>query len=56
LRWVGRRLGQDNGQPIVPNQPVRNLPRVGMPRLDEDYLALTTMHSAKGQEWRSVSY
>lgn len=27
----------------------------GMPLLDEDYLILSTMHSAKGQEWRAVS-
>jgi DNA helicase II / ATP-dependent DNA helicase PcrA len=26
----------------------------GMPLLDEDYLVLSTIHSAKGQEWRSV--
>jgi DNA helicase-2/ATP-dependent DNA helicase PcrA len=26
----------------------------GDPRLDEDYLILSTIHSAKGQEWRSV--
>jgi DNA helicase II / ATP-dependent DNA helicase PcrA len=26
----------------------------GRPRLDEDYLILSTIHSAKGQEWRSV--
>jgi DNA helicase-2/ATP-dependent DNA helicase PcrA len=26
----------------------------GMPLLDEDYLILSTIHSAKGQEWRSV--
>jgi DNA helicase II / ATP-dependent DNA helicase PcrA len=26
----------------------------GPPRLDEDYLVLSTIHSAKGQEWRSV--
>jgi DNA helicase II / ATP-dependent DNA helicase PcrA len=26
----------------------------GAPRLDEDYLILSTIHSAKGQEWRSV--
>jgi len=23
-------------------------------RLDEDYLILSTIHSAKGQEWKSV--
>src|ERR1017187_3666683 len=26
----------------------------GLPLLDEDYLILSTIHSAKGQEWRSV--
>jgi DNA helicase-2/ATP-dependent DNA helicase PcrA len=26
----------------------------GVPLLDEDYLVLSTIHSAKGQEWRSV--
>ena len=25
-----------------------------MPVLDEDYLILSTIHSAKGQEWRSI--
>ena len=27
----------------------------GMPLLDEDYLILSTLHSAKGQEWNAVS-
>lgn len=26
----------------------------GAPRLDEDYLVLSTIHSAKGQEWKAV--
>jgi DNA helicase-2/ATP-dependent DNA helicase PcrA len=26
----------------------------GAPLLDEEYLILSTIHSAKGQEWRSV--
>jgi DNA helicase-2/ATP-dependent DNA helicase PcrA len=26
----------------------------GIPHLDEDYLILSTIHSAKGQEWKSV--
>jgi DNA helicase-2/ATP-dependent DNA helicase PcrA len=26
----------------------------GVPRQDEDYLILSTIHSAKGQEWRAV--
>jgi DNA helicase-2/ATP-dependent DNA helicase PcrA len=28
--------------------------RAGVPVLDEDYLILSTIHSAKGQEWKSV--
>jgi DNA helicase-2/ATP-dependent DNA helicase PcrA len=28
--------------------------RAGPPHLDEDYLILSTIHSAKGQEWKSV--
>jgi DNA helicase-2/ATP-dependent DNA helicase PcrA len=28
--------------------------RAGVPLLDEDYLILCTIHSAKGQEWKSV--
>jgi len=28
--------------------------RSGVPHLDEDYLVLSTIHSAKGQEWKSV--
>lgn len=28
--------------------------QAGVPLLDEDYLILSTMHSAKGQEWKSV--
>ena len=29
--------------------------QAGVPLLDEDYLILSTIHSAKGQEWNSVS-
>ena len=28
--------------------------QAGVPLLDEDYLILSTVHSAKGQEWKSV--
>ena len=28
--------------------------QAGVPLLDEDYLSLSTIHSAKGQEWKSV--
>ena len=30
--------------------------QAGVPLLDEDYLILSTIHSAKGQEWRSVFF
>jgi len=29
-------------------------PKAGSPELDEDYLILSTSHSAKGQEWDAV--
>ena len=29
--------------------------RAGLPLLDEDYLILSTIHSSKGQEWKSVT-
>jgi len=28
--------------------------QAGVPLLDEDYLILSTIHPAKGQEWKSV--
>jgi DNA helicase-2/ATP-dependent DNA helicase PcrA len=28
--------------------------QAGVPLLDEDYLSLSTIHAAKGQEWRAV--
>ena len=34
--------------------PAATSDRAGVPGLDEDYLILSTVHSAKGQEWRSV--
>jgi DNA helicase II / ATP-dependent DNA helicase PcrA len=34
--------------------PYATSDRAGVPVLDEDYLILSTIHSAKGQEWRSV--
>lgn len=34
--------------------PAATSDRAGPPLLDEDYLILSTIHSAKGQEWRSV--
>jgi DNA helicase II / ATP-dependent DNA helicase PcrA len=37
---------------LDPTQASGNL--AGPPLLDEDYLVLSTVHSAKGQEWRSV--
>lgn len=34
--------------------PSANSDEAGTPLLDEDYLILSTIHSAKGQEWKSV--
>jgi len=35
--------------------PSATTAEAGAPLLDEDYLILSTMHSAKGQEWRAVT-
>ena len=39
---------------ITLDPPVATGDRAGPPLLDEDYLILTTIHSAKGREWRIV--
>jgi DNA helicase II / ATP-dependent DNA helicase PcrA len=36
------------------NPPEATSDQAGTPLLDEDYLILSTIHSAKGQEWKSV--
>jgi ATP-dependent DNA helicase UvrD/PcrA len=36
------------------NPPEATSDEAGTPLLDEDYLILSTIHSAKGQEWRAV--
>jgi DNA helicase-2/ATP-dependent DNA helicase PcrA len=36
------------------NPPDATSDEAGVPHLDEDYLILSTIHSAKGQEWKSV--
>ena len=36
------------------NPPDATSDQAGVPLLDEDYLILSTIHSAKGQEWKSV--
>jgi DNA helicase II / ATP-dependent DNA helicase PcrA len=36
------------------NPPEATSDEAGVPLLDEDYLVLSTVHSAKGQEWRAV--
>jgi DNA helicase-2/ATP-dependent DNA helicase PcrA len=36
------------------NPPEATSDEAGAPMLDEDYLILSTIHSAKGQEWRAV--
>jgi hypothetical protein len=35
-------------------RPIATSDEAGTPLLDEDYLILSTIHSAKGQEWKSV--
>jgi DNA helicase-2/ATP-dependent DNA helicase PcrA len=39
---------------LTPDPPDATSDQVGVPLLDEDYLILSTIHSAKGQEWKSV--
>jgi DNA helicase-2/ATP-dependent DNA helicase PcrA len=39
---------------ITLDPPSSTSDEAGVPGLDEDYLILSTIHSAKGQEWRSV--
>src|SRR5258708_18048122 len=34
--------------------PDATIDQAGVPLLDEDYLILSTIHSAKGQEWRAL--
>jgi DNA helicase-2/ATP-dependent DNA helicase PcrA len=40
---------------ITLDPPEATSDRAGSPLLDEDYLILSTIHSAKGQEWKSVT-
>jgi DNA helicase-2/ATP-dependent DNA helicase PcrA len=39
---------------VTLDPPAATSDEAGVPGLDEDYLVLSTIHSAKGQEWRSV--
>ncbi len=39
---------------ITLDPPEATSDRSGVPHLDEDYVILSTIHSAKGQEWKSV--
>jgi DNA helicase-2/ATP-dependent DNA helicase PcrA len=39
---------------ITLDPPEATSDRAGPPKLDEDYLILSTIHSSKGQEWKSV--
>ncbi len=39
---------------ITLDPPEATSDRAGPPNLDEDYVILSTIHSAKGQEWKSV--
>ncbi|MCG2584005.1 ATP-dependent helicase [Massilia sp. TS11] len=40
---------------VTLDPPEATSDRAGPPHLDEDYVILSTIHSAKGQEWKSVS-
>ena len=40
--------------PVQAAQEINPYDQSGVPLLDEDYLILSTIHSAKGQEWKSV--
>jgi DNA helicase II / ATP-dependent DNA helicase PcrA len=40
---------------LMLDPPQATSAEAGKPLLDEDYLILSTMHSAKGQEWKSVA-
>ena len=40
---------------ITLDPPAASSAMADAPRIDDDYLILSTIHSAKGQEWRSVS-
>src|SRR5258706_13581111 len=48
----------EKGRPSLPNGPLAppqaTSDLAGAPHLDEDYLILSTVHSAKGQEWDAV--
>ena len=39
---------------VTLDPPSSTSDEAGVPLLDEDYLILSTIHSAKGQEWRAV--
>lgn len=39
---------------ITLDPPEATSDRAGVPHLDEDYVILSTIHSSKGQEWKSV--
>jgi ATP-dependent DNA helicase UvrD/PcrA len=39
---------------LILDPPDATSDQAGVPLLDEDYLILSTIHSAKGQEWKSV--
>ena len=51
---AGYRSRQQFLTELMLDPPDATSDEAGMPLLDEDYLILSTIHSAKGQEWRSV--
>ena len=51
---AGYRSRQEFLTQLTLDPPDATSDEAGAPLLDEDYLILSTIHSAKGQEWRSV--
>ena len=47
----GRKHGRERFLTETLDPPDATSDEAGMPLLDEDYLILSTIHSAKGQEW-----
>ena len=51
---VRYQLGAEKVEPCLDLEGEQSQAGAGVPLLDEDYLILSTIHSAKGQEWKSV--
>lgn len=54
LFWSGYPSRERFRTELTLDPPDATSDQAGVPLLDEDYLILSTIHSAKGQEWKSV--